>query len=392
MKRSWGRCIFWLLVGCGGNVQHRGADAGPASTGVGGTPMGGTPSSQAGVGSTPPTKPDPETGGAVGTGGAGGRGGSASIPEGGEAQAQGGTDTGPCTDIEGTCTPGATVCHPRLGELTTCTECGQPSEATTGKPCVRLLAADKESTAVCVVRGQTNAECRRSWGAVNVRQVPPETDQLLVPDDSQTLDEGLARLCVHIPGGYSCISGGKRCVAAAVGDGSVCALCDGALRCEGDATFPQAKAPLAVTITDSSAFVLTPDGVQGPIGGLPVPAGWDGKPALLAIDHQFAGCMASNEGELLCWLDYPSPENAKPSPWHRRIRKLAPQTMPRMCVLWEDGYAGCGDVMTGTPTWLSAAPVQDLVASNNLVCTLSADGHVSCWDGAAKPLEMPDNW
>jgi hypothetical protein len=149
--------------------------------------------------------------------------------------------------------------------------------------------------------------------------------------------------------------------------------------------------PVDVTITDSNAFVLGAIGVATSVLPARLPTFWNGTPAQLKVDHQSAGCIISDLGELACWLD--GTDALRPSPWHGNYRKLVPATMPRACVLDDARQVRCGDIFADAePAPLGANDVVDFAASASTVCTLSVAGRVNCWNGAGEPLQVPEGW
>lgn len=68
-------------------------------------------------------------------------------------------------------------------------------------------------------------------------------------------------------------------------------------------------------------------------------------------------------------------------------------TLPRACALDDQGRIGCGNVLDdAAPTWFDALNVVDFVASASLVCALTRDGHVQCWNATGTALETPAGW
>jgi hypothetical protein len=380
--------LLGLALGCGRIESSRQTPEGPASrAGAAGheTATGGKTTS------TPPA-----SGGTSEPAGQGGRdsAGGETIGTGGEAIGAGGAaPEQPCAGIVARCVPGEPVCDPVRGKLTTCSECGEalPGGET---ECVRLLSSDKESNGFCVVRASNQLECWGGWGEARKSLLPSDVVALLLPDDYDAYRDNPPMPCLHQgTWAYSCLKGASQCTNVAVGDAGVCAICSQRLHCEGSVTTPAVAvpSPIDVTITDSSALVL------GAIGlvtmDLPprLPTFWKGAPAQLRVDHQFAGCIISDVGELACWMDLT--EALRPSPWLGKYRKLVPATMPRVCVLDDARQLRCGDIFADTePAPLGSNETSDFTASDSTVCALSVAGRVSCWDGAGAPLDLPDGW
>ena len=377
-----------LGLGCGATVKS-GNHSSPPDGGAGGL----SPPASGGVASGGVTS----GGGATGHGGALAAAGAPTADEAGApATSEGGAGLGnPCAGVAAWCTPGEAVCDPRLGKLTACSECGVPAPGADGPDCVRLLASDKESNGVCVVRGQTALECWQGSVQPRLGQVQPSTQQLFLPDDYSELMPGELRLCAQLEGGaYSCLLTGAGCSHGAAGDDGFCAICAGQLHCEGNSPVmqpPVLNPPLLdMTITDMDAIVLSPDDVRVDTDILPLPAAWQGAPTELHVDHQLAGCVRTSDNELGCWLSPSGPiQNAS---WHGRYRKLVPTTLPKACVLDEQGQVSCGNILQDTELEALGEPgMLDLVASMSEVCALSRVGKVSCWrDGAA--LDVPAGW
>jgi hypothetical protein len=312
---------------------------------------------------------------------------------GGETISGGGaTLAEPCAGITALCQPGEAVCDPVRGKLTTCSECG---EALPGGEieCVRLLSSDKESNGFCVARSNDQLECWGGWGEPQKSTLPSDVGAILLPDDYVSLPAPIMP-CLHQGiWAYSCLTSASRCTNVTVGDAGACGICNQQLHCEGSVTPPAVtvSSPVDVTITDSSVFVLGTIGVV--TMNLPprLPTFWQGTPAQLRVDHQFAGCIISDLGELACWIDLT--ETLRPSPWSGQYRKLVPATMPHACVLDDERQLRCGDIFADTePAPLGSHDTIDFTASNRTVCALSVAGRVSCWDADGAPLAVPDGW
>jgi hypothetical protein len=278
------------------------------------------------------------------------------------------------------------------GKLTTCSECGEalPGGET---ECVRLLSSDKESNGFCVARSNNQLECwGGSWEAEK-SVLPSDVVAILLPDDYVSLPRPVMP-CLHQGmWAYSCLKSASPCANVAVGDSGACGLCNQQLHCEGSVTMPaiSVPSPIDVTITDSSAIVLGAIGVVTMNLPARLPTFWKGAPAQLRVDHQFAGCIISNLGELACWMDLT--ETLRRSPWSGTYRKLVPATMPRVCVLDDERQLRCGDIFADAePAALGSNDTIDFTASSNTVCALSVAGRVSCWSPAGAPLEVPEGW
>ena len=396
MSRSeaWGLVACAVALACGGTTQQgrpspqaTPSGTGGALNGAGGAISGGTTSQT--------IKPLP-TAGAAGSatssqGGAQTSGGGAET-SGGEATNQGGAEsTGPCAGIVPRCLPGEQVCDPIRGKLTTCSDCG---EALPGGDavCTRFLASDKESNGLCVLRSNDQQECWGNWGQAQKSVVPSDVVSLLLPDDYSSLQSPPKPCVQRGDGAYSCLNAAL-CAHVAVGDDGACGICNQQLYCEGDVTTPSvlAPSPVDVTITDNYAFVLSAMGVATATLPARLPTFWKGTPATLRVDHQSAGCIVSDLGELACWLD--ENEAFRPSPWLGKYRKLVPATMPRACVLDDERQLRCGDIFADAePAPLGSNDTVDFTASVSTVCALSVAGRVSCWNGAGEPLEVPEGW
>jgi hypothetical protein len=381
-------CSFFLA--CGGNTKRN--DQEPPPPAAGGQAGVSNAGSKGGTSSSGGKTSIPEAGTAPVTGG--------DASSSGEA-GQGGATAEPCGGIAPRCVPGEAVCHPKLGKRTTCDDCGQPLPGGVDD-CVRLLASDKESDGFCVVRGETSLECWHLWDKPMPRAIPKGVVDVLMADDSSSVQPDQLPCLEREAGNYSCVKEAGDCGGApigqvAVGDYGACGLCAGKLHCEGEVSMPESLPPslVDVTVTDNSAFVLSDLGVQ--TFGLPtlgVPA-WKGKPARLAVDHMLNGCVVSDLDELACWTTFD--DLLVPSPWRGSYRKLVPTTIPAVCVLDDARQVSCGNVFDdAAPQPLGASDAVDFVASNSVMCSLSADGHVACWKsvdmGAPEPLEVPIGW
>lgn len=366
-------------------------------------PLPDAPASRAGAaGSESPTggkatSSPPSSGGTAEPTGQGGRtdAGGEATSAGGEATSTGGATTeGPCAGITAMCEPGEAVCDPVRGKLTTCSECGEPLPGGETE-CVRLLSSDKESNGFCVVRSNNQLECRGGWGEAKKSKLPSDIVGVLLPDDYASFPyPDPPTPCLHQGmWAYSCLREASLCTNVTVGDAGACGICNQQLHCEGSVTMPAmvVPSPIDVTITDNSAFVLSATGVVTLDVPARLPTFWKGAPAQLRVDHQDGGCIISDLGELACWMNLT--EALRPSPWHGKYRKLVPATMPRVCVLDDARQLRCGDIFADAePAPLGSDDTSDFTASVSTVCALSVAGHVSCWDGAGAPLDVPDGW
>lgn len=375
--------LVWLSLGfaCGGSVDKQ-APKPPASSGASAT---GGASGSAGVPSRGGESPA-AAGGATEAGQP--QGGASSAGEGGSSHEL------PCGGIEPWCEPGDSVCDPILGVRTTCSECGEPLPNPSGSPCVRLLASDKESDGVCVVLGQTELQCWSTWMEPWRGAVPSDTTQVFPPDDFTSLRLSLDPLTLCTRSGatdVSCLGSG--CTRVAVGDYGACGICDGQLYCAGQLTaLADPPQPLLdVAVTDNFVYVLGASGLQSTFRPLVSPVFAEGKSLGLLVDHQEAGCVISDRDELACFES--SAESFVASPWRGPFRKLVLRTMPQACVLGTDRRLRCGDVLSELEEQPYALEnVIDIAASASLICGLTLDGHVQCWDASAQPLEMPAGW
>ena len=178
----------------------------------------------------------------------------------------------------------------------------------------------------------------------------------------------------------------------AVGDYGACGICAGQLYCEGQLTaLADPPQPLVdVAVTDNLVFVLGASGLQSTFRPLVSPA-FEGNPLGLLVDHQEAGCVISDRDELACFES--SAASFVASPWHGPFRKLVLRTMPQACVLGMDRKLRCGDVLSELePQPYALDDVIDITASTSLICGLTLDGHVQCWEGSAQLLEVPAGW
>jgi hypothetical protein len=380
---AWGLLAWVAAVGCGGNTARHEPDnvavpsgaSGSRATGSGTSGTSGATSSSAGTASTQP-----------GRAGGGGTAGDDSVAVGGA------TSEDPCVGITPACKPGETVCEPVTGRLTTCSDCGEalPPE---GDACVRLLASDKESNNFCVVKSNSHLECWPSWGETDKSVVSGDVVELLLPDDGAS--QRPIKPCLRERSGdYSCSGAGAGCKVA-LGDSGACAVCDGKLYCDPQITVPDApnESLIDVSITDSSAFLLSSRGVELP--GVParLPGPWRSAAAKLLVDHQSAGCVVSERHELSCWLTLLEP--LRPPSWKNSYRKVVPTTLPHACALDEARQLRCGDIFADeAPAPLGPSDVVDFAASNSMVCSLSVAGKVSCWriGQALEAVEVPAGW
>jgi hypothetical protein len=385
-RSAWGLLLLAAGSGCGGNVEKHSAIPAPtAGAGAGGS-VG-----KAGASGSEPSEGGRDRGGTGSTnGGSVGTLGSAGEPAvGGEG---GATVSGPCDDVVPWCVPGESVCHPLLGVTTSCSECGAPLPNPDGSPCVRLLASDKESNGICVVRGETALECWPHWGDPWLGSVPSGTLQVFPPDDfASLLQSDPLALCTRSAASISCLP--ETCAKVAVGDHGVCGICKGQLYCDGQIRQPDAQpSPLLdLSITDDTVSLLTSEGVSMLMRPLLAPTFARGKPARLLVDHQDAGCVVSDHDELSCFDT--SVKSFEASPWQGPFRKLVPATLPRACVLRDDRRLRCGNVLSDLePKPFELERVIDITASSSLVCGLSIGGHVKCWDGMDLPVQLPNGW
>jgi hypothetical protein len=294
---------------------------------------------------------------------------------------------------QGNVHPGERLCDPTLGVSATCDECGVSRPFDDSAPCVRLIASDKESSSVCVVRGATELQCWARSGITNTVAIPADTREVLLRDDGASAPFGELYACLRSAGGgYSCLGNASNCSHAAVGDSGACAICEGKPSCRGDITLPAALTePLIdLAITDGTLFTLGGAGLAAFDLPASLPDFWKGTPRELRVDHQGGGCMLSTLGEMACWTNPALP--LLPSAW-TGFRKWVPMTLPQACVLDGQGRVACGNVLDDpSPTPLPASNVVDVVASSSLVCALTREGRVLCWDFEGKPLELPASW
>jgi len=394
--RAWGLAGALTLLACGGRSQQRPSEPEVAGAGDGANGGGGgaTTTGDAGKlsGSGAGASGASAAGGTDMASGAGGAGANAAA---GADLAGGAGGTQPCQGIEPSCVPGETVCDRRKGTLTTCGDCGEPTPAENKATCVRLIASDKESNGVCVVLGETEVQCWPNWSQAPIGEVPSDTVELLLPDDYASSPSPLMSLVCskRADSSFSCLHGAV-CAQAAVGDNSIfCAICSGELYCEGNVLVPAvpAKPLLALTITDGMAFLLSPSGVQTSLHDPAQPSFWKGVPKSMWVDHQGAGCMESSAGELAVFQE--ALDEFKASAWRGPFRKLVLTTLPQACVLDDARRVRCGDVLAdAAPKPLPLEGVVDVVASAGLVCALTVDGHVHCYDGQLAPRDMPAGW
>jgi hypothetical protein len=377
-------CAFAL--GCGGNTQMGEPSPQPTLPGASGALNG----AGNGGATAMPTKPVP-TGGAAGaaTTSPGG-----TETSGGDSTGQGGAEpTDACAGIVPRCLPGEPVCDPMRGKLTTCSDCGESLPGGEAA-CARIIASDKESNGVCVVHSSDQLGCWSGWGQGQKNVVPTDVVELLIQDDFAEAEEPPNPCVRRRSGEYSCFGGGADMVSVAVGDYGVCGVHRKVgLYCEESVNAPAVlvPSPVDVAITDGSAFVLGPSGVATENLPTRLPTFWKGAPARLRVDHQSAGCIISDLGELACWIDLR--EALRPSPWLGKYRKLVPATMPRACVLDDERQLRCGDVFADSePAPLGSSDTIDFAASASNVCALSVAGRVSCWNRDGEPLELPEGW
>lgn len=369
-----------LALACGGRSTDRPDTLLPDSGEP--TPRGGGGAGHAGAANPQPPMTRPLAG-------AGGEAPGA----GGEGPLAGAGPIEPCAGIAALCTPGEPLCDPALGVTAICDECGLPRPEAEGKQCARLIASDKESSTVCVVRGATELQCWPTWSGIQSGVVPPETREVLLRDDSAAQESELSRACMRTDAAaYSCFQGAE-CSHVTVGDYGLCAICQGNLTCKGDVTLP-ALLPnplLDITITDNALYSLGAAGVSAYTWGPILPDFWRGSPRELRVDHYEGGCIISTSNELACWESLSQPP-LLPSAW-TGFRKFVPMTLPQACMLDEQGRVGCGDVFVGmAPPLFDVANVVDLVASSSLACALTREGRVHCWDAQGAALELPPDW
>jgi hypothetical protein len=346
-----------------------------------------TPPGSGGAGNAGAANPqDPMVRPLAGTGGE-------SPGAGGEGAHAGAGPIDACAGIAAMCTPGEPLCDPALGVTAICDDCGLARADEEGKPCARLIASDKESSTVCVVRGATELQCWPTWSGIQSGVVPAETLEVLLRDDSAAQENELGRACLRTGAtAYSCF-GNADCSRVTVGDNAVCAICDGQLTCKGDVTLPAfpADPPIDITITDSTLFSLGAAGVSAYDWAPLLPDFWRGSPRDLRVDHYMAGCIVSTSNELACWESLSQPPLLA-SAW-TGFRKFVPMTLPRACMLDAQGKVGCGDVFVGmAPPLFDVANVVDLVASSSLACALTREGRVHCWDAEGAALDLPPDW
>lgn len=383
---TWGLFVCAVALGCGGNTRKGQPSPQPTLPGASGALNG----ADTGGATSMPTKPVP-TGGVAGSATTGPGGAETS---GGDSTGLGGAaPTDPCAGIVPRCLAGEPVCDPVRGKLTTCSDCG---EALPGgdTECIRLLGSDKESNGFCVVRSTEQLECWSGWGQGGKNVVPSDVVELLIQDDF-AYAQNPPNPCVRRSSGeYSCLRGAADLLRVAVGDDGVCAISSKhELYCEDSVNTPAVlvPSPVDVAITDGSAFVLGAIGVAAVNLPARLPMFWKGAPAKLRVDHDFAGCISSDLGELACWMDVN--EALRPSPWLGKYRKLVPATMPRACVLDDERQLRCGDIFADSePAPLGSNDTIDFAASSATVCALSVAGRVSCWNRTGEPLELPEGW
>jgi hypothetical protein len=367
-----------LAFACGGRSTER-QDASPSPPDpIAPDPIakGGSSEGSAGAANQIPPLPEPSTGGA-------------------ESTAGGGADsTDPCAGVEPSCAPGEPICDPILGVTATCGECGEPRPNEDATPCIRLIASDKESNYVCVVRGATELQCWPNWSNTAPGVVSAQTREVLLPDDGASLPQGeLMAPCVRTGvSAYSCFPGAENLSRVAIGDSGACALGNGKLFCGQGIVMPAALPdPIVdISITDNNLVVLGATGVA--INDQPphLPDFWQGTPRQVRVDHELSGCMFSTLNEMACWTGPGLP--LRPSAW-TGFRKWIPMTMPQACVLDARGRVGCGNVLEdAAPVLFDVERAVDLVASASLACALTREGRVLCWNAQGSPLELPAGW
>jgi hypothetical protein len=378
---TWGLLACVTAVACGGTTERARSDHAAEPSGSSGTnatnhgASGGPSNSSAGASTTVQ-----------------GRAGTSGVAGGNTATVGGATSEDPCVGITPACEPGESVCEPVTGRLTTCSDCGEalPSE---GEACVRLLASDKESNNFCIVKSLDLLECWPGWGQTDKSVVSGDVVEVLLPDDA-ALQRPITPCLRERSGTSSCIGAGPGCKVA-LGDSGACAVCDGKLHCDPQITVPNApnESLIDVSITDSSAFLLSSRGVEAP-GVVARPAGpWRSAAAKLLVDHQSAGCVVSERHELSCWLSLLEPLRAPT--WNASYRKVVPTTLPHACALDEARQLRCGDIFADTtPQPVGPSNVLDFAASTSMVCSLSVAGKVSCWrvGQALETVEVPVGW
>jgi hypothetical protein len=392
---GWRATGTWLLLllGCGetthgGELESSGGSAtGGNATGGNATNGNATSGSAAGGNATggkgddETTKPKPLAG--AGSGGAGAEAGAAG---------EGGVGSGPCAGIEPRCEPGEQACDPQLGKLGTCDACGVVNNVDkAGADCVRLLASDKESNAVCAVLGSDRLECFPAAFEVQKTTLPPEIIEVLLPDDYTSGSQ--VEPCLRDSSDrYSCsqqVCDGR----VVVGDHGMCSLCHGEVSCRDLLSEPpRVEQPIDISLTDGNVFVLSPLGVHAPADAPRLPSGWRGVPAQLLVDHQLAGCAISDQREMACWLSLS--EDLRPGRWKGNFKKVIASTLPRACALDDSRQLRCGNVFEDeTPAPYGDADTIDFVASASIVCSLSAAGRVKCWkEPTGEPSTVAPGW
>jgi len=94
-----------------------------------------------------------------------------------------GVDGTPCGK-PAQCLPGKDFCHPELGRITACNECGFPEESTDVR-CVRSFSTDKESGLLCAIYGESEMYCAGvSWPPQEVYELPKDVAKFAMVDDS----------------------------------------------------------------------------------------------------------------------------------------------------------------------------------------------------------------
>jgi hypothetical protein len=380
-----------LLLGCGETSQHAGHEpTGGSASGGNATAGNATAGNATGASATG----GHATGGSA-TGGKAGEATTTSDPPtaGAGSAGEAGVGGAPCAGIVPRCEPGEQACDPLLGKLGTCDACGVVTNVDqAGSDCVRLLASDKESNAVCAVLGSDRLECFPGSFMLEKTTLPPDVVEVLLPDDF--LPESPIKPCLRDASHrYSC--GPTGCDGRVVigDDGEVCGLCNGAVLCESVSTEPPAVAqPLDLSLTDGYLVVLSPLGVHVSSDPPRLPSGWRGTPDRLLVDHLLHGCVLSDQGEMACWLSLQ--EAMKPATWKGTFKKIIPATLPLACVLTDARQLRCGDVFQDVaPAAYGDADTVDFVASASTVCSLSVAGRVKCWNVMTdEPVDVAAGW
>jgi hypothetical protein len=385
--------LLLLLLGCGETTHNDPASSGGDATGgaatsgsaavggpTGGNGTGGTASTGSelgGKGGVETTHPEPVAGAA---------------PADAEAGSDSGGGVGPCGGIDARCEPGEQACDPVLGKLGTCDACGVVTDVDeAGVDCVRLLASDKESNGVCAVLGSNRLECWPDAFEMQKTTLPANIIEVLLPDDYPFGAQNRNPCLRDVTNGYSC--GLQVCDGpVVVGDNSMCGLCSGQLICRDLIADPPAvPRPIDISLTDGYVFVLSPLGVHAFGETYQLPA-WQGAPAHLLVDHRFGGCAISDQDEMACWLTLSN--GLQPASWQGHFKKVIGSTLPRACALDDSRQLRCGNVFEdATPAPYGDADTIDFVASSSIVCSLSVEGHVKCWnDATGEPRNVAPGW